>query len=294
MPAPNARPRIINSDGTTNIRRIGMRRAPLNDIYHFLLRAKWRTLLAILLAIYMSTNAVFACLFLIQEGSIEGAEAGSFTDAFFFSVQSLSTIGYGGMSPATFYAHVLVTIEALFGLLLTATSTGMVFAKFAIPTARISFSNNVLLTTHDGKRVLTFRIANQRTNQIMEAQLTVTFSRDETTKEGHHVRRFYDLALTRGRSAIFGLGWSVYHIIDEDSPLFELSPDELEEQNMVLIAAMSGMDDTMSAAVHARHAYDFQDLIYDHRFVDTFLLCDDGTRCIDYRRFHLTEPQNPS
>jgi len=240
--------------------------------------------------VWLLTNALFAGLYMLGGDCIQGAQPGAFWPCFFFSVQTLSTIGYGAMSPLTPYAHALVTVEALMGMLITALTTGLVFAKFAIPSARVLFSNPALITTFDGKRVFMFRVANERANQVVEASLRVSLLRDYTTAEGEYLRRFEDLPLTRSRSPVFALGWTAFHTIDDSSPLHGLDQQGLEDINASFLAVLSGTDDTLAATVHARHAYDHSDVVFDQRFVDVVSASPDGQRIFDYTRFHQTEP----
>lgn len=287
---PRPAPPGIRKDGTLSVERRGIPRRVSRDLYHAFHRASWPRLLGVMAGVWLATNALFAVLYMLGGECIQGAEPGAFWPCFFFSVQTLSTIGYGAMSPLTPYAHALVTIEALMGMLITALTTGLVFAKFAIPSARVLFSNPALITKFDGKRVFMFRVANERANQVVEASLRVSLLRDYTTEEGEYLRRFEDLALTRSRSPIFALGWTAFHVIDESSPLHGLQLPDLEAINASFLVVLSGTDDTLAAAVHARHAYSHTDLIFDRRFVDLMSAGPQGQRIFDYTRFHETEP----
>lgn len=287
------RPQTMRPDGSVDVVRIGLKSYLLGDLYHLLRRVTWPRLFAAMAGLWLVTNVVFAGLFLLEPGCIAGARPGHFGDAFFFSVQTLSTIGYGAMSPAGDYANVLVTVEAFLGLIVTATSTGVVFSKFAHPTARVMFAKNALITTFDGRRVLMFRMANARTNQVVEANLRVTLIRDEVTAEGVFMRRFHDLKLERDSSPIFALGWTAFHVIDASSPLLGKTTEDLLEANAALLVLLSGTDDALAASVHARHAYDAQDVLFDHLYVDLVQRRDDGPNVMDYRRFHDTYPVLP-
>ena len=282
----------MNSDGTVNIERLGMETSWWRDLYHFLLKTTWRQSLLLIAGAYLVLNLAFAVLFWLPGDAIAGAEPGSFLDAFFFSVQTCSTIGYGGMSPAGLYGNVMVTAEALVGLLFTAMSTGLLFAKFATPTSRVRFSRTAIIGTHDGRRVLMFRMANERSNQIVDATTNVAIIREETTKEGEHLRRFYDLPLRRARTPVFSLGWTVYHEITADSPLADKTAEELVAQDAVILVTVMGTDSTLSQTVNARHAYNAPDIQFDRRFVDLVSRGPDGRRRIDYSAFHDTEPHD--
>ena len=270
------------------IDRIGLDKHPLRDVYHFLLRANWPALFGLLAGLYLVANLVFATLYHSVPGAIENSD-GSFREAFFFSVQTMSTIGYGKLIPSGLYANLLVTIEALTGLLGVAVATGLIFAKFSRPTARVLFSRVAVVAPRDGVQSLVFRLANERENQIVEATLHVTFARNETTLEGESVRRFHDLKLVRSQNAIFSLSWTVIHPIGPDSPLHGMSPAELRERGCEIVISLLGLDETFAQQVYARHSYSADDLVYGHRFVD-ILTREGGRLAVDYRRFHDVGP----
>ncbi len=176
-------------------------------------------------------------------------------DAFFFSVETISTIGYGQMSPATLYGNISMTVEAMFGLTLLAVSAGVALARFTRPTARVMFSKVAVVTPFDGVPTLSFRLANERRNQILEAQVSVTLVRDERTAEGEWMRRFYDLQLGRQRSPIFAMTFTVMHAIDPTSPLANATASSLATEAVEIVVTVTGLDETMSQPVHARTSY---------------------------------------
>ena len=241
-------------------------------------------------AAYLLTNLAFALLYLAQPGAIANARPGGFWDAFFFSVQTIATVGYGGMAPATFYANVIVTLETGAGLMFLAVATGLVFARFSRPTARILFSRVAVIGPYNGVPTLSFRLANQRQNQILEAEVRAVLLRDERTTEGTVIRRFYDLQLARSHSPVFALTFTVMHPIDRNSPLHGATPASLAAENAELIVTASGVDETIASRVYARSSYLPDDIRYDHRFVDVMGWTENGRRVIDYRRFHDAEP----
>lgn len=270
------------------VERRNIRRAPLADLYHYLIARSWGRLLGLLVVVYLAANVVFATLYDLGGDCIAGAHG--FKDLFFFSVQTLSTIGYGTMSPQTTYAHVLVTFQAFSGTLFVALVTGLVFAKFSRPTARVMWSKHAVLIERDGKRMLQFRMANERANQIVEANLRVALARTETTPDGERMRRFYDLKLQRDRNVIFVLTWTAVHEIDASSPLFGLSIDEMKANGVQLIGSLIGLDETFSQQVHARHTYLPEDFVSDMRFADIIGAEPDGSRYVDYARFDALVP----
>ncbi len=263
-----------------------MRLPVLRDLYHFLLEASWPWLLAVLTGAYLAGNALFACAYLLGGDGIAGARPGSFADAFFFSVQTMATIGYGGMAPRSLYANVLVTVEALFGLLGVAMVTGIVFAKFARPTSRVLFSRVAVVAPRDGVPSLMFRMANERSNNIVEAQVHVVLVRNETTAEGEPVRRFHELPLLRARSPIFALSWTAVHSLTDGSPLLGATPPTLAAANAEVVVSLIGFDETFAQTVHARHVYYARDIVWHARFVDVLVVDLQGRRRVDYERFH--------
>ena len=287
----NARPaRLIARESADQTLAVGLRRPLLGDLYHLALRLPWWIFLLGGVALYGAANAVFALSYLLQPGAIANAQPGSFWDAFFFSVQTMATVGYGQMSPATFYANLVVTIETAVGLMFLALATGLVFARFSRPTARMLFSEVAVIGPHNGMPTLSLRLANQRRNQILQAEVAVTLLRDERTQEGVLIRRFYDLRLARYRTPVFAMTFTVMHQIDRDSPLYGVTAASLEADNAELIVTATGIDETIAQRVHARTSYLPHEIRWDHRFVDVIGWTDDGSRIIDYRRFHDTVP----
>ncbi len=261
------------------------------DLYHSLTRLPWSALVGLALLGYLTVNAAFACLYLLGGACISNMAPGSFVDAFAFSVQTLATIGYGVMAPITLYAHVVVAFEALCGVLAFAVITGIVFAKFSRPTARVLFSDVACIGRHEGQRALMFRMANERTkSRIVEAQVHVTYTREETTLEGIFMRRFYDLKLVREATPIFALSWTAIHIIDETSPLFGETLYSLCQLNAEVVVSFTGLDEHLSQPTHGRHSYIADELRYDARFADVINVSPDGTRVFDFRHFHEVLP----
>jgi inward rectifier potassium channel len=202
----------------------------------------------------------------------------------------MATIGYGKMTPVTLLAHLLVSIEALCGLLGFAVVTGLIFAKFSRPSARVRFSQYAVVAPRDGVPSLMFRIVNVRANQIVEAQLHVVFARLERTLEGEEIRRFYDLELTRNRNAIFAFSWTAVHPIVPGSPLYGESPQSLTESMAWLVVSLTGLDETLSQTVHSRIYYGDQEIRWGARLADIMLRMADGSYAIDMGKFDDIEP----
>jgi inward rectifier potassium channel len=270
---------------------IGLPRRPMGDLYHLLLTWSWTRLFSLMGAIYLGVNALFALAYLaLGPGAITNARPGSFADAFFFSFDTMATIGYGDKVPVGLAANLLSLAQVMLGMAGLAVTTGLVFAKFARPTARVLFSEVAVVHPFDGVPSLLFRLANARANQIVEAELTVTAIRSERTVEGEVIRRVYDLKLRRSRNALFSLTWLAVHPITEESPLHGLDAASLKERPLTIMASVSGLDEHLGATIHARHAYGQADVVFGSRFIDILAVQPDGSAVIDYRRFHDTEP----
>lgn len=273
------------------IKAIGLERAPHKDAYHFILARSWPTFFLLVALVFGLANVLFARLYLVEPGSIANARPGSFEDAFYFSVQTLATIGYGGMYPVTRFAHIVVAIEALTGVLALALITGITFTRFARPSARVLFSRKVVIGPRNGVPHVMFRMANWRRNRIVEAQLRVTLLATETTLEGEVMRRQIDLPLLRDRTGVFFLSWTAMHRIDPASPFH--GPDalaRLRRQNAEIYLGLMGFDETIGQTIHARVQYVLDDVVPDARFADVLTTDPDGTRRIDYRKFHDVVP----
>ncbi len=273
---------------------IGLQRQPGRDLYHHLLTASWRKLLGLVALGYLTVNAVFAGAYLSLGDAIENARPGRFWDAFFFSVQTMATIGYGKMAPRTLGANALVAAEALVGMMGLAVVTGLVFAKFSRPTARVIFSRTAVISPYDKVPSLMFRMANERANQIVEARLHAVLVRNEQTAEGETVRRVYDLALRRNRSALFALTWTAIHPITPQSPLHGEDAQSMARKEADIVVSLTGYDETLAQTVHARHAYSPDQVAWGVRFRDIMVRLPNGIRAIDYRRFHDVAPFGPA
>lgn len=264
----------------------GRRKQVLGDTYVRLLGASWKRIICILAAVYLILNVLFALAYLCLGDGIENARPGSFADAFFFSVQTIATIGYGKMTPQTLPANLLVTLESMFGFAFYGVVTGLVFSKFSRPTARILFSDKALITTHNGKPHFMLRLANERDNRIVETSAKLTLMRDEKTAEGVAMRSFYELPLVRREIPILRLTWTVMHEINEKSPLYGMTPEKFAADESEIIIAITGMDETLSQTIHARHSYIAEEIVYDAAFEDILHRREDYVLEVRYDLFH--------
>lgn len=259
------------------------------DFYHHLLISSWPFLLVQIAAAFVILNGAFAFGYLL-DGGIANARPGNFSDVFFFSVETMATIGYGRMAPVTLLAHLLMSVEALTGLIGFAVVTGMIFAKFSRPTARVRFSRHAVISLRDGVPSLLFRMANVRANQIVEAQIHVVFARQERTAEGEAVRRFRDLELTRYRNAIFAYSWTVAHPIVPGSPFHGATREGLLADDADLTISLTGIDETFSQTVYARYSYNVEDIVWGARFADITIHTPDGQFALDMEHFDEIVP----
>ena len=285
------RPTNLGFKGDSPIR--GAPTRALDDLYHYLLTASWPALIGIIALAFAIANLVFAIGYYL-DGGVANAHYRSFADMFFFSIQTMATIGYGKMVPVTLFSNILVSVEALTGLVALALITGLVFAKFSRPTARVRFGRYLVVGPRDGTTSLMVRMANMRANRIVEANIHVVFARDETTVEGESIRRFHDLIMTRNRSAMFVYSWTAVHRIVEGSPLFGQTRDSLAASHPEIIVSITGLDETFSQTIHARHTYKLDEIIWGARFADVLTLHPDGARSIDYARFDDVEMLAPA
>jgi inward rectifier potassium channel len=268
----------------------GQDKSRWTDVYHAILTAPWWLFLLGLAAVFITVNVGFALLYLTDAHGIEHARPGSFWDRFLFSVQTIGSINYSMMVPKSAFVNGVVVIEAFVGFLYLAMMASLMFARLSRPSARVVFSKVAVVAPFDGVPTLMFRAANQRGNQILDAAINVTLAHQAVTSEGIAMRRFLELELVRARTSLFTLSWTVMHTIDERSPLFGLSLDELYERQMEIIVLLRGTDDTLADIVYVRHAYTPDDIVWNRRFVDVLSVSPQGRRVVDLTRFHDTCP----
>jgi inward rectifier potassium channel len=257
------------------------------DLYHSVVAMSWWGYLAVFAAVFLVVNAAFGFLYYIDDSSIGGLTSTAYSEYFFFSVQTLATIGYGAKFPQTLYADVLVTVEAMIGLLGLGLFAAIAFARLSIPRSRIIFSKVAVVSAYEGQSTLMFRVANERNNRIIGAEVELSLLMREKTAEGFSIRRIYDLDLIRSHTPMLSLTWLVFHPILENSPLFGMSAESIDKVDFALIATIKGLDETISQTVHANHTYTSADIKWHHKFKDMFT--EDpttGQASIDLTRIH--------
>jgi inward rectifier potassium channel len=271
---------------------IGAPQTTLRDFYYLFLRVRWSGAIAVIVLAYLALNTFFAVAYLVV-GGVANARAGSFFDAFCFSVETMGTIGYGAMFPSSVAANAIMIVESVVSLLVTALATGLVFAKFSRSTARVAFSKHAVIGPMDGVPTLMLRVGNERGNAILEATIRVSMIRTEVTKEGSKFYRMYDLRLTRDRSPAMVRSWTVLHPIDRESPLYGATPETVTRDEIELVASVVGTDDTSLQPVHARKRYEEPDIVWGARHADILTEAEGGHLVMDVRRFHEIEPTKP-
>ncbi len=291
--ADTTRQRFLNRDGSFNVVRHGLGFFRSLSLYHALLTLSWTRFFLAVSGLYLVTNLVFAAGYVLcGPGALDGLRATTpsehVLEAFFFSVQTLATIGYGRLSPTGLPANLLVTAEALIGLLGFALVTGLLFARFSRPSAQILFSDRAVVAPYRGGTGLMFRIANERTSQLTEVQATVTLARMDRAN-GVSYRKFYELTLERKKVAFMPLHWVIVHPIDDKSPLWGVTPEAFAAWDAEVMILLSGVDETFSQTVYARSSYKAQEVVWGSRFRDIFEPSGDGRVAIDLGRLHDIE-----
>jgi inward rectifier potassium channel len=269
-----SRLRLLNRDGSFNVRRTGLKYFESMSLYHSLLTISWPKLLTIISGFYIAVNLIFGALYWsLGSEALNGTSAampeGSYLRAFFFSVQTFGTIGYGQVGPVGLIPNLLVTLESLCGLISLALITGILFARFSRPTAAILFSNKAIIAPFGDSKAFEFRITNRRTNQLIDLHARVLYSRMRR-QGGRAIRDYAELTLERPAVVFFPLAWTVVHTIDENSPLHGASPEQLAAEEAEFLVLLEGTDETFAQRVHARTSYKPTEIVWNVRFVDMF------------------------
>ncbi len=261
------------------------------DVYRWLLGLNWPRFAVFVAIIYIGLNLLFAALYSLQQDSIAGSTGGHwFFDCFFFSIQTLATVGYGHMYPQTLYAHIISTIEIMTGVFLLAVMTGLIFVRFSRPIARVVFSRSIVIAPLNGRPTLMVRVGNENQHSMVEAEFRIMFSRDEPLLEGGDFRYFYVLKLHFDRLTVFPAALTLRHTIDEKSPLFGATPESLEARRVLFLVSVIGIDPVIAAPVQMQKDYTWHDIRFGERFVEIYTELEPGRLSVDYGRLHDTEP----
>ncbi len=266
---------------------------PENNFYHWLLGTSWSKFLLLVICVYLGTNLLFALAYLAcGPGAITNTKAGSLIDVFYFSVQTMATIGYGQMTPVGHWPNSIVTFEAFFGIVYSALTTGLAFARFTRPTAGVRFTKVAVVGNHDGVKTLKFRVANDRSSHIVEAQLRLWLIAESMTSEGERYRRSVELPLHRSESPVFSLTWTAMHSVDESNPLNEYLGSDAVHSHWHLLITFTGYHESLANQVYARHVYLPRDVQQNATFVDIVTVLPDGGRVIDLANFEKWVPNS--
>jgi inward rectifier potassium channel len=257
-----------------------------NDLFHHFMTVSWPRLFATLAGFFLVFDLLFGLLYYLAPGCIANLNPPGFAGAFFFSVETLATVGYGEMHPETFYGHAIAMIEIFVGLMSLALITGLMFARFSRPRARFLFTKNGVVRPIAGKPTLLFRAANERQNVVQDASAQLHMLRDEVTEEGYKIRRIVDLPLMRSKHPMFALGWSIMHVIDEDSPLQGENTDSLARTRAVFVLTLCGTDENTGQLLMARSEYSWEDIRWNATFRDILEKDAEGVTHVDYGKFH--------
>jgi inward rectifier potassium channel len=281
---------IATRAGRTEFLKINAAVGGWRDSYHWVLSLTWPRFALFLAVSYLVINLLFGALYVARPNCINDLEPGSYPLAFFFSVETLATVGYGHNYPVTVYGHIIVTIEIFLGMIWLAVITGLIFVRFARPTARIVFSNCLLIGNFDGRLSMMYRVANLRHTSMAEAEFRLLYSRDELVAEGDVIRRFYQLKVYPDRMVSFPAALTIRHTIDEESPLLGITPERLEKEDAFFVASTVSLELVMAASVQSSQDYAVEDIHFGERFVDVYTELPDGRLTVDYGRLHETEP----
>lgn len=289
--------RMMNADGSSNIKRIGLPFFRSSDTYNWLISMSWTKFLTVIFIAWLIVNIIFALIYMgVGIENLKGTDGitsrDHFFDAFFFSAQTISTVGYGHISPSGFLTSCIAAFESMLGLLAFALATGLLYGRFSRPNAKILYSDNMVVAPYKEATALMFRLANFRNSQLIEVSVQMVFTYNEVVN-GKKVRRFLPLELERSKIGLLSLSWTVVHPINEKSPLFEKTKEELTEAEVELIILLQAFDDTFSQTVHSRASYLDENIIYDAKFTPIFSHDDNGLTTLDLSKLSAIEMLTP-
>jgi len=272
--------------GTRDIETRGLVNGFWTDLYHRSMTVYWPVFFGSAAAIFIVLNIVFAALFYLGHDPIANVAKDLPLSLFYFSIETLATVGYGDMHPQTDYGHFIATVEIFTGMCFLAVMTGLIFARFSRPRARFIFAEHPVVTMQQGHPTLMIRVANARNNTISQATARLWLFRMEKMAEGHQLRRYHELRLDRREHPMFSLSWTVFHAIDEASPLYGMTADDLVTLDVAFALNVSGVDDNSAQQLYARQLYSYRDIRWNHRYQDITSVSPEGRLLIDYSQFH--------
>jgi inward rectifier potassium channel len=285
-------PPLMRPQGKSSIRRITIgpfkvdtsdhEAQPWRDLFHFCMKISWPSLIALMASVFVVLNLLFALLYHAVPGSVANLNPPNLLGAFFFSVETIATVGYGDMHPGSVYGHVISSIEIFFGMVSVAVMTGVMFARFSRPQAMVRFAKVCVITPVDGRQVLMIRAANCRQNIVMETTAQLRLVRQTRNGEDFMLRRVDDLKLVRSDYPVFIFGWNLMHIIDESSPLAGQTAESLALSQAMINLTLSGTDETTGQVLMARHHYDAEDIRFNYRYREMLTRTPDGVDHLDY------------
>jgi inward rectifier potassium channel len=284
------RPRHIRvRSGQFELVKLNAKKFDLRDTYHLILNLSWPGFAGLVFGIYLLINVAFASLYMLNPHAVAEMRHGSFFDAFFFSVETLATVGYGHMYPESFYGHLIAMLEIMVGMFGLAVITGLIFVRFSRPTARIHFSKLAVIAPFDGVPNLMIRVANLRHQAMVEPEFRMILFRNIVTAEGDDVRRFRSLNLEFDHLITFPAVITVRHRIDETSPLFGMTPEGFQQQDVRIVASIVGVDTVIVAPVQSFGDYNYEQIEWNRRFVEIYDQNEEGEWTVDYARIDETE-----
>ena len=272
--------------GQREIETLGLSQGFWTDLYHRAMTVYWPVFFGSAAAIFVALNAIFGFLYSLGHDPIANSAENGALAYFYFSIETLATVGYGDMHPQTNYGHLIATVEIFTGMSFLAVMTGLVFARFSRPRARFVFADHAVITRHEGQQTLMIRMANARHNTVSRANARLWVIRAERTKEGDQLRRFYDLKLDRSEHPMFVLSWMLFHVIDKESPLHGATESDLAEGDALFVLNVSGLDDSSAQQLYARQVYSWRDIRWRHRYKDITSMSPQGRFLLDYTKFH--------
>jgi len=283
-----AKERVVRLGGREIIVTEGQHLSFWADISHRCMTASWPSFIAGAALVFVVFNAIFALFYWIADQPVSNVPDGAYIDYLYFSIETLSTAGYGDMHPQTHYGHFVAATELFTGIFSMSLMTGLIFARFSRPNARLLFADHPVISSHEGKPTLMIRFVNERHNIIGNATAKLWLLRNEVSSEGGSLRRFYELPLLRNEHPSLALSWTIYHVLDEQSPLYGLKAEDFAASDVSLMVVVSGYDVVAAQTIHARKSYDHSDIRFGQRYVDIIGTTDDGRIRVDYSRFHET------